>query len=759
VVVADTSHSARSDGSDTGAVLRVIHEAKETGDWALALNALSALQTASCSDVGLRQIAIELVTQRQFDPALPIVAAVTARPSANPDDFRRHARCLTSGSRHDEALQILESGLARCSDHLALRIDRALALSQAGQAEAARRELIVILKQKPTHAPVMLALFQAARQAGDDADALHWAKGLLALTPDDTSAIRRCAEAERNAGHFQAALDRTAAALREHPQHVDLTVSLAQLLRVLGRAAEAIIALQALDRPGHRDVGKLLAILAADLQRKPAPMPTKKHVQNVTTRWRSQGDSSRAARELQLHWMNSVADPAVRADILRALMALARVDLIAINLAELVADETQQDTQLLRTAVEIGREFALHQTAMELGRRLMLEPAIRDLAALECAEVALCAGRVADAKKLLGSKHDLSQQLAFWRSWFKARLAEQQGSPASARLRYLDALGKDFKNALVHERLALLNLAQLRLPEAKAAWQKSLARKLGSDQAMMIRSRQGLFGHILNDYLIDAAEIEAARTGKPRDIMQDPERPRLWKAMEILRRAGVFTQAPSRRVPASSTDAPEIPDIIHLFCLDREIDAETRARLAAWRRTNPLSDVRLLDNAAMGQLLRQHFRDDLITHIDMLADAGLRRGLKVLMVLFAEGGFVCQSGVTALAPLRQVVGPQSTLVISEGYFSAPSLEFIGCTARHPVIVHALRNGLHAAMSQASCNAWIEVGPGALAMALSVWLAKHEDDGVFAVPEELVALSQGQTARLMQAGARAWLRRA
>ncbi len=97
-----------------------------------------------------------------------------------------------------------------------------------------------ILQDRPEHYGTLVALAEAQIAMNDLEAALETYDRIIASHPDDLQAIRRFASLEFAAGRFEQAAGRLRRALIRFPEHFELVYSLGQVLRNLGRQAEAL---------------------------------------------------------------------------------------------------------------------------------------------------------------------------------------------------------------------------------------------------------------------------------------------------------------------------------------------------------------------------------------------------------------------------------------------------------------------------------------------------------------------------------------
>jgi tetratricopeptide (TPR) repeat protein len=196
------------------------------------------------------------------------LAALTAALSAEPRNRTLRARLaerLDRLGRFDEALAVLDEGLAQAPDASDLLILRMLALRHAGRIGAASHVLAALATHNPSHARLPELRGILADASGDAATALRLFAEDAASHPRDVARRLRWLRAlarQRGPEEALAALD---AGPSEAPtDSPDLLAERAHLLRQADRLAEARDAVVHLARrhPGHPRLSRLRGELA-----------------------------------------------------------------------------------------------------------------------------------------------------------------------------------------------------------------------------------------------------------------------------------------------------------------------------------------------------------------------------------------------------------------------------------------------------------------------------------------------------------------
>jgi tetratricopeptide (TPR) repeat protein len=129
----------------------------------------------------------------------------TARRPPFPAAFLEHAGQLARTGKVDEAIAVLESGLALMPDAVDLQKDLALLLLRRNERARARAMLLQALTAAPERPDILVGLAQAMLLDGEYAAAADTYRRALALRPDDAMAradLGRCLleMGERDAG-------------------------------------------------------------------------------------------------------------------------------------------------------------------------------------------------------------------------------------------------------------------------------------------------------------------------------------------------------------------------------------------------------------------------------------------------------------------------------------------------------------------------------------------------------------------------------
>ncbi|MBN8992236.1 MAG: tetratricopeptide repeat protein [Rhizobiales bacterium] len=170
--------------------------------------------------------AVALAATGRQQEALDQLRQTTARRPAFPPAFREYAGQFVKLDRFDEAIAVIESGIALAPDAIDLQIDLArLHLSQNDRAKA-RKILSKALEAAPGRPDILASLARVMVLDGDYAAAADMFRHLLALRPDDAMTRADLAACQFEMGAREAGESTLRAATRGRPEMLGRAVHL-----------------------------------------------------------------------------------------------------------------------------------------------------------------------------------------------------------------------------------------------------------------------------------------------------------------------------------------------------------------------------------------------------------------------------------------------------------------------------------------------------------------------------------------------------
>jgi Flp pilus assembly protein TadD len=130
-------------------------------------------------------LAAALAAAGRNEEAFDQLRKATARRPAFPPAFSEHAGQLVRTGKLDEAIAVLEGGLALTPDAIDLRKDLALLLLKRNDRARARALLLQVLAVAPGRSDALAGLAQVMHLDGEYAAAADAYRRVLALRPDD----------------------------------------------------------------------------------------------------------------------------------------------------------------------------------------------------------------------------------------------------------------------------------------------------------------------------------------------------------------------------------------------------------------------------------------------------------------------------------------------------------------------------------------------------------------------------------------------
>jgi Flp pilus assembly protein TadD len=163
-------------------------------------------------------LAAALAKSGREEEALKQIGEVTAGQPPFPPAFIEHAGQLARAGRFEEAIAVLDSGLAQAPHSIELQKDLAFLYLTRNERSKARELFLRALKAAPERHDILTGLAQVLLLDGEYAAAADTYRRVLALRPDDAVAradLGRCLleMGERDAGEASIRM-----AMRERPQ-------------------------------------------------------------------------------------------------------------------------------------------------------------------------------------------------------------------------------------------------------------------------------------------------------------------------------------------------------------------------------------------------------------------------------------------------------------------------------------------------------------------------------------------------------------
>jgi tetratricopeptide (TPR) repeat protein len=212
---------------------------------------------------------LALVEALRFEEALAIAGELERQAPEDPAGPLLAARALKELSRHDEALEQVETALSRKSTSLEAWVVQAQILNALERPKEAQETLDTVLKLDKRHAPALREAAYAALYQRDLKTARWHCSGAVKFAPDDPRTMVLNSVVSMIEGNLDAALDDLEEALEANPYLVEAFNHKGYLLRAMGReeeAEEALLHARSLN-PHRSSVHYYLGLLYAQLNR------------------------------------------------------------------------------------------------------------------------------------------------------------------------------------------------------------------------------------------------------------------------------------------------------------------------------------------------------------------------------------------------------------------------------------------------------------------------------------------------------------
>ena len=171
-------------------------------------------------------LAVALAAAGRRPEAIDQLRQTTARRPAFPPAFREYAGQLLKLGRFDEAIEVIESGIALAPNAIDLQIDLARLHLDRNDRGKARTILSQALDAAPGRPDILAALARVMLLDGDYAAAADMFRNLLALRPDDAMTRADLAACQLEMGARETGESTLRAAARGRPEMLGRAIHL-----------------------------------------------------------------------------------------------------------------------------------------------------------------------------------------------------------------------------------------------------------------------------------------------------------------------------------------------------------------------------------------------------------------------------------------------------------------------------------------------------------------------------------------------------
>ncbi|KAM4748733.1 protein O-mannosyl-transferase TMTC1 [Rhinophrynus dorsalis] len=154
------------------------------------------------------------------------------------DAYSSLGSLLADQKRYKEAKDIYQEGIKSCPESSDLQNNYGVFLVDVGAQQKAVSHYLLALRLRPDHHVAMLNLGRLYRSLGQNTEAEMWYKKALQFSRD-ADVISPLGALYYNTGKYEEALSLYKEAVELHPDNVQIRLSLAQVLAVVGQSQEA----------------------------------------------------------------------------------------------------------------------------------------------------------------------------------------------------------------------------------------------------------------------------------------------------------------------------------------------------------------------------------------------------------------------------------------------------------------------------------------------------------------------------------------
>ncbi|XP_063303821.1 protein O-mannosyl-transferase TMTC1 [Pelobates fuscus] len=159
------------------------------------------------------------------------------------DAYSSLGSLLADQKRHQEADEVYQTGIINCPDSSDLQNNYGVFLVDVGSSQKAMSHYLLALQLRPDHHVAMLNLGRLYRSLGQNTEAETWYKKALQISRD-IDVITPLGALYYNTGKYKEALQLYQEAVRLHPDNVQISLSLAQVLAMIDQTMEAEMLIQ-----------------------------------------------------------------------------------------------------------------------------------------------------------------------------------------------------------------------------------------------------------------------------------------------------------------------------------------------------------------------------------------------------------------------------------------------------------------------------------------------------------------------------------
>ena len=720
--------------------------ARQRGDTEAALGFHLRILQGEPEHVWARlQMAADLRDLSRFREAQREYHAILARDPASDAAFLGLGQCARRQQNRAAALAWHQLAADANPQNAWCRLECAVDLREAGELQAARAILSGMLAERQHLLPVLQALAQLERLAGDRPRARSYLRQAVEADPANPAAALELAAEHREAGELDEARHLASTVLQRLAGHVPAFISLGQTEQAGGRHEAALAAFtrahegqpQRADLLAHmalaeRALGRQArcdALLAQALAAEPGNTAILVH----------QAEQARMANDIErmrtIYADGLSRDPrhlGLNLGFAESLVLLGRHEdaLVHLDRAEAALGS---NTLFGVRRVSLLRRIGHWHRALAAARALT-QAAPGDFAAwMERLACECCLGSEQDIDACLATApaNTRSEQARLAR--MRARVFEDRGQWTEAAADYQTSIKLDPEHAEGHFMRTRFCLSTLDLEGARTG-----LRAFMQANAVTFRLRgqsrhasQTHFGQVLDEYALDEVAVAALQQAQALPSAQRVEAIlRITAAhphstasaialLHALRAAGDLASAPRRGV------AQAIPAEIVQFWDTSDIPPDVGSTMQSWPAMNPCHSYTVYNDVAAYNFLTTTY-GRLAGHLySRLTSPAQKSDVFRLGYLAARGGVYADSDDRCHAELAAILPPHAHLVLYQEDFGSVGNNFIASVPGHPVMRLAFRLVMASIARGDGETVWLSTGPALLTRAMAQVIAVLE----------------------------------
>jgi tetratricopeptide (TPR) repeat protein len=681
--------------------------------------------------------------RRQRGDRLGAVASFKAAIAADPKNLGvkvEFAYLLRDLGRIEDAEAAFGAVLAEAPSHASALSGLGWLMADLHRLDEAQAFFVRSVDADPKNVGCRIALGHLARRRGEHTAALIYFESALAIDPAHIDARLERAAEFRDRGDFEEARRLIDAVIATNSGHVQALMHLGQLQR---RQGDRVAALAAFEKARVAQPGHIQALLEAATEKRALGDP---HAAERLVK---------AALDLDPQHLGALiqeADQATWAEDFDGALAIARRGIAShphriwpyLQAARSAAElgNHAETAEFLRLATQMcGAQPEIAATRAQFARNARDWPAARAAlaeAAGETASFSLWSERVMLA--INTGAHDAAEQMLKQAPaastkdrgrvhLFAAQLAEAERRYEAAVAEYREAVRLDPADSWAHSEMARALMITLDLAGAREHLGISIALNASANimRGQSLNLSQHHLGQILDEFAFDpdlVGQLRTVRALPPAEQLgplqalvrnyPDHTVPALLLAI-AMRQAGLFGGA-APIGPASA--ARPIPRRIVQFWNDADPPPDIQALMASWREAHPEFQYLRFDDKSARAFIAANFPLNVSRAFGRARHPAQRSDIFRLAYLGSAGGFYADADDRCLAHIETYVPQEAALMLYQENYGTLGNNFLGTSARHPVIVRALALATGAMNRGDNDVVWLSSGPGLLTRAFA-----------------------------------------